>query len=173
MTRIKPKQKALIATLFFTAFGLTGFALNAAEWQTTLPLFIFYLILVFNTYFSVGLFSSIIPTNNTLQKVIDLFLLIIYTTLAFSVSNPMQFIYSCSLLFIVASAKYVFLIGLVEQPKLLKRKILVDLSGVLACLFAFGGVITGHRTLSLWSLTLVFAFANTLLFSIWPLYHLD
>jgi hypothetical protein len=173
MNGVEPKTKALIATVFFTAVGVLALLVGTLNWQKTLPMAIFYAILVLNTYYSVKLFSGIVPSKNSIQKIFDAILVLLYVLLAVCMSSPYYFAFSALLLFITATAKYAFLLGVVSQPKLLKRKILVDLLGVLACALALGGMSFGFEMQSVWVLTVAFAVANILLFFVWPLYHLD
>jgi hypothetical protein len=135
---------------------------------------IFYFTLIFNTYFSIKLFSGLVSFDDTLQNIVDAVLFFIYLSLAISFGNISHFILTVTLLFIVASAKYSLMLFVVEQPKLLKRKILVDISGIAMCFLSlFGIILSGNETYSAWVLAVVFVLSNVVLFTVYPLYRLD
>ena len=126
-----------------------------------------------NTYVSIRFFSSIIKKGDRVQIVLDAVLFAIYLALAFNLNNRIFFTFWALLIYIVAAAKYALLLGTVPHPRLLKRKILVDISGIMMCALALIGILTGHGTLSLWLMAVVFFIANILFFFVWPLYKSD
>lgn len=173
MFKINPPTKALIITMVFVIIGLfSGFYL-ISDWQKSWPLVIFYLALVINTYFSIKLFSSITTSRMIAQDVTDVLLFVIYVAMALNMNSRSLFVYLTLLLFIVAAIKYSFLLRIINHPKLLKRKILVDLSGVLGSALVLGGIMAGYETLSIWIFSGGFVASNLLLFFVWPLYHPD
>ncbi|MEO8638205.1 MAG: hypothetical protein ABI430_04890 [Candidatus Taylorbacteria bacterium] len=173
MTIFDPKPKALIASTFFFLAGLYSWIFLVSDHRAGLPLFIFYITIVVNTFFSLVLFSSIIPRENVTQKILDGLLIVCYLLLAQGMRDPASFLFFDTLLFIFATAKYAFLLGVVNHPRLLKRKILADLSGVCAGVLAFGGLVAGYSYVATWALAIVFVIANFILFFIFPLYRLD
>jgi hypothetical protein len=76
-------------------------------------------------------------------------------------------------MFIVATIKYACLLNKIPQPKLLKRKIIIDLVGVSGCALILGGILAGYTELSLWTLAVSFLIANFFLLIVWPMYRLD
>src|SRR3989338_2228990 len=160
-------------TLLFTGIGVFSCVYLVRDWQVSLPLVLYYAILLWNTYFSIRLFSQITPPRDVAQIVSDILLLLLYMLTAVSFWSVSRFLFFSLLLFIVATLKYASLLSIVQHPKLLKRKIRVDLLGVLAHALAFGGAVAGFPSLSAWSLAVVFIIANVILFSVYPLYQLD
>jgi len=171
MARLNPKTKAWIVTGVFFLAGAYAWT-RMPDWRTALPFGIFYATIVFNTYFSVKLFSSITDPKNGAQIFMDAILVVLYAYLAWSMGDALHFAFAGALLFLAATAKYALLLGLTEQSKLLKKKILVDTSGTTLFVLALYGVIAGYPVQSIWALAIVFVVANVILFSVWPLYRL-
>lgn len=136
-----------------------------------LPHAIFFIALFFNTALSVRFFMPLIPRTAS-QWIIDAILLIIYGALALSLSDPLWFPFLATCLFIVATAKYVLLLGTIPYPQTLTRKILIDLLGTVACAAAWGTALLGYPLESAWALATIFAFANLYLLFINPMYRL-
>ena len=168
-----PSTKALTISIVLGVPGISLWIYRLEDFYTTLPLFIFYCVLVFNTYFSIKLFSQIIPGDNVLQKIMDAILIILYVLLALNIHSIIWFVLVDTLLFIMAAAKYAFLLNHTDHPLLLKRKILIDLLGILLSTLTLVGIISGYETVSVWLFAMVFLIANILLLSVWPMYRLD
>lgn len=166
-------KKASLGTASFSLFALSSWLFVVGDKLSALPLLLFYAALMVHTYFSVRLFSSLVPRENILQIFFDALLFLINTGMAFSFGNPLLFLFLNLLLFIVAPLKYSFLLGLVNQPKLLKRKIIVDLAGALAAALSLGGFLAGYEPQAAWGLAIVFYLASIFLFFVRPLYALD
>ncbi len=159
---------------FLSIIGIISFANSLSVLKVSLPLFIFYIILMINTYFSIKLFLAIIPTHIFEQKIMDTLLIIVYILLALSFKHALLFSYVVTLLFIFATLKYALFVKHNDKhPRLLRRKIVVDILGILLSLLTLGGILLGYETYSLWFLTIVFLFANIVIFFITPLYRLD
>lgn len=173
ISRDMSRKKALWAFFCFGGIGIAGWLLAVPDWRMSLPLGIFYAILVVNTYFSVRLFARITPRDNKTQILFDTVLTILFIGVAASMGDVILFTFINLLLFIAAVAKYAFLLGMIPHPRLLRRKILVELSGVAACTLAFGGAVLGYPLISAWTLTIAFLAANIFLFFVKPLYRLD
>ena len=169
---ISPERKALIVSVCFTVIGVVAWHYQVTDWQAALPLAIFYVTLLCNTFFSVKLFSSITPSSH-LQNTMDALLVFTYLGVAWNLGNPLLFVFFALLLFIVAPAKYAFLLNITEHPHLMKRKIIVDLSGTLACALTLGALVLGYSEVSAWGLAIIFVIANIYLFFVRPLYRLD
>ncbi len=170
---VTPKVKAFVATVGFTLVGLCAWQFFIFDYIRALPLAIFYVTIVINTYFSIKLFAEIIPKENAGQKLLDTVLAFLYVGMALEMGDPKAFVFMALLLFIVAAAKYAFLLGIVHHPKLLKRKIIVDTSGVFACALALGGILAGFPKESAWAFAIVFVIVNLILFFVHPLYRFD
>ena len=170
---VTPKQKAMVVTTIFSLLGILECFRLTSNWQIYLPLILFYITITINMYHSVVLFSGITPKEMKTQHMLDGLLIISYLGLAFNFNHPINFIFSDLMLFIIASAKYAFLLHKVHHPILLKRKILIDILGTLWAALALGTILLGYAMLSVWGLALGFIFVNILLFFVWPLYKLD
>ena len=157
----------------FLVAGILSSIYRVSDWGSSLPLVIFYFVLVFNTFFSIRLFSQISPRGEKSQFVIDGILFIAYLFLALNLNSLEGFLIFGLILFIMATIKYAFLLNITSHEGLMKRKIIVDLLGVLAFALALGGVELGFPRTSSWLLAVVFTIANVLLFSVFPLYRLD
>jgi hypothetical protein len=167
------KIKAILTTIVFASLGVVSSIYLISNWSESLPLVIFYFILIVNTFFSIKLFSAITPDGVLSQAIMDIFLFFIYLALLISINSQLLFVFFTLLLFILAIMKYTLLLGIVDHPKLLKRKILIDLSGALGSALVLGGILFGDTILSTWIFTGGFAFANVLLFFVWPMYRPD
>lgn len=137
------------------------------------PLSIFYAILVINTYFSIWLFAHIASRKDTRNNLLDIVLGLFYVAMAFSLKVPVRFVFFDLLLFIIATMKYSFLLGIVEHSAVVRKKILADILGILLCTLVLGGSIVGYPLYSSWALCAVFAVANIFIFFVRPLYKLD
>ncbi len=166
------KNKAFLLTL-----GLTIWTIIVIYVLHIRPLFssmlFFHLLLLLNTYFSVRIFDTITPKNNWGQNFWDILLLscLIYLPLAFN--SSLIFIFVNTLLFVIATLKYIFLIPLVGFSKLFFKKIRIDTLGTLLCMACMAGVIFGFDYLSfnLWAIT--FFLANIYVLWYKPLYKLE
>ncbi len=157
-----------VAWRFFVPDTATG-AIPA----TALPLFIFYITIVINTFFSVQLFTQIIPKEDLTQKCFDVALVLVYLWMAYAMKNVLLFAFVDTLLFIIAAGKYTGLLRVVNHPILLKRKIIIDLIGALAGLLAIGGIVLGYPLETAWALAASKVVANIALLYFWPMYRLD
>lgn len=174
MINISPVKKARITSLIFALAGILSYVYFVSDLKYSLPLLVFYFTLVFNTYFSIKLFSGLVAFNDTLQNIVDAILFFIYLSLAISFGNISHFILTVTLLFIVASVKYSLMLFVMEQPKLLKRKILVDIGGIAMCFLSLSWVmLSGNEIYGTWALAVVFVLSNVVLFTVYPLYRLD
>ncbi len=168
----KAGLKTWSAITGFALAGVLGWVLGVKDQHEALPLALFYAVLVLNTFFCVRLLEKNIPRDNVGQKIFDTLLVLAYFASGLSLGNTSVFLFSSLLLFIIATAKYVFLLDVIDQPKFLKRKIAIDLSGVMALALAFGGVFFGVPY-STWALAVVFGLANMLFLTTHPMYRLD
>ncbi len=135
----------------------------------TAPL-LFYILLLINSFFSIKFFLKIIP-RNTFQNIIDVILIIFYILIALNLGNGIFFTLYLAMFFALAVLKYTRLLNLVNQPKLLRRKITANTLGILLALAAYFGILNGYETVSLWAMTIVFAVANVYYLFVKPLYR--
>ena len=172
MKRISPSQKSLIACLLFIIFGLVGWFLSTSNTMHSLPLLLYYAVLVFNTFFSIRAFSAITPRNSA-QTAFDMVLVGIYCALAFSFASTVYFALFSALLFLVAVAKYVHLRKLIASSTLLERKIRIDVLGALLSVATLCIAVAGWPLGAAWILCIVFALASVYLLLINPMYRVD
>lgn len=162
--------KSLIASIIFLLAGLLSSIFFVSNWQTSLPNFIFYIILIINTYFSVSLFSNLIPANNIQQKFFDLLIFFIYLALAININGTTFFAFFGALLFTTSVIKYNRLLMEINYTSLLKRKMFLNTLGALGFLLVLGSSLIGYGVSAMWMLTLAFFIINLYLFFIKPLY---
>jgi hypothetical protein len=138
-----------------------------------LSILFFYILLVTNTFFSIRIFATITPTDNWGQKFWDALLFFCLVSLPLSFSSPVWFVFINTLLFIIATLKYIFLIPLVGFTKLLHKKIRIDTLGILLCLTCLAGVMINitYTALNIWVIT--FFIANNYVLWYKPLYKLE
>lgn len=170
---ISPRAQAIGATAFFSAVGIASWFFAVHDKAASLPLAIFYAALMVNTYYSVRLFSAIIPEGNARQHGIDAVLVVLYIALALAMGDAALFIVIDILFFIAAVIKYSFLLKVIAQPQLLRRKIRINALGVFGGVVALGGIFIGYPLLSAWILSVSFCIANILLLFVWPMYRAD
>lgn len=167
-----PTAFSAIITSFFAFIGVISVMYYWPLSPDSIPLVLFYSTLVINTYFSIRLFSSIIPEDNLLQRYWDILLVVLYINVAFSLNYIIRFEIAVLLLFIAASAKYVFLLDVIPYPKLLKRKILIDVLGTAFTAMTVAGVVFFNAYISAWIFTFLFILANILFLMVKPMYRL-
>ncbi|OGF61135.1 hypothetical protein A2662_03205 [Candidatus Giovannonibacteria bacterium RIFCSPHIGHO2_01_FULL_45_33] len=167
---LKPKRKAAYATMLFVTFATIFYFFRLDSLTQSAPLFLFYFVLIINTYFSIRLFSSITPHVIMSQHAIDVFLVIIMSVLAYYLNNPTKFIVWVLFLFIFATIKYAILLGKIPHLLLLRKKILVDLSGAAASAITLYFTLTSNVMASVWIYTVCFIIANIYLTLVNPLY---
>ncbi|HYF12680.1 MAG TPA: hypothetical protein VD928_00035 [Candidatus Paceibacterota bacterium] len=171
VNRISPAIKALLIVVIFGVAGFFGWYTSDEEGKWALPFVIFYGVLTLNSFFSIRFFSSITPPEDLFQRSIDAILVFLYLLLAYVIYEPDYFFPIALLLFIVATSKYVFLIGKIPYPKTLERKITIDSLGILLCVFVLSIAIMGYPNFAAWTLAIVFGLANVYLLLIDPMYE--
>lgn len=166
------QNRAIAATI---VLGIIAFiSLNSIiDLAKSWPLVVFYAALLTNTYFSVRSFASITPKEHLGQQLIDAALVACMLLLVLNFNSILNFTILATLLFIVATLKYVFLTRLAGYSKLLYMKIRIDTLGILFCFLAVIGTLWGYgRQVSvIWSI--VFILAN--IYVLWwkPHYRLE
>jgi hypothetical protein len=162
----------LKACVFVVLFSIIGVVMVYRNFNlAALPLVLFYVVLMVNTYFSIEFFSKIIPLKRPDQKIIDLLLVFSYLALILSMGNEIWYLLFAIMLFVVATLKYVCLLGVVDL-KILKKKLIVNIFAIVACILAFGGYLIDWGMI-IWIWGLMFLFANVYLLIIKPMYKFD
>jgi hypothetical protein len=166
------RNRAIAVTVAFGAIALIS--LNSIiDWSRSWPLIVFYVTLLTNTYFSVRSFASITPKEHLGQQFIDVMLVICMFLMVLNFNSILNFTILATLLFIVATLKYIFLTQLAGYSKLLYMKIRIDTLGILFCFLAVIGTLWGYgRQISVaWSA--VFILANLYVLWLKPHYLLE
>ena len=136
-----------------------------------LPELLFYILLLAHTFLSISLFARI-ETRSPDQYLIDALLVVSYLGLALSLGSPLAFFYCTLALFIFAPIKYAVLLGKNSHSRLLRRKILVDLSGTVLAAATLGIALLGGPMIAAWTLLIFFALASVRYLYTHPLYRL-
>lgn len=165
-------RRATFFTLIATFAGVLGGFLFIYDWRESLPLAIFYALLVINTYPSVRLFSSLIPLDHGKHALADISLAGLYFFLAASLGNPQQFALCGLVLFMVAAGKYSLMFYDIPHQHLLERKVRVDLLGALMCACVLAAMNAGWILSAAWVMAVVFALANVYVLALKPIYRL-
>ena len=169
---IYARRRAVAVTVVFGIIFLIS--LNSiVDWTVSWPLVVFYAALLTNTYFSVRSFASITPKEHLGQQLIDAALAACMFLMVLNFNSVLNFTTLATLLFIVATLKYVLLTRLAGYSKLLYMKIRIDTLGILFCFLAVLGTLSGYgsQTSIIWSV--VFVLAN--FYVLWwkPHYRLE
>jgi hypothetical protein len=167
-----PKRRALFATLIFTVAGVIAWPLFVYEWQISLPLMIFYALLVVNAYPSVQLFSSIVPQEDGRHALVDIILALSYLFIAASIGQPQQFALCSLVMFLIAAGKYTLMLYEYPHPHLLQRKIRADLLGALLCAGILAFMNLGFVYYAAWGMAVLFAAASVYVLALNPLYRI-
>jgi len=165
------RRKSLAAAVLFIVIGLI-MIWRITSWTISLPLLIFYITLVINTYYCLRSFAVLVPRRNLQQQLVDLVLGVIYLILAASLGDQLLFVYTATILFAVATLKYILLLSLIGYSAFLRRKIFIDSLGIIACLLTLGGVLLGYGMLASWFWVGIFVLANIHLLFIKPMYNI-
>lgn len=168
----RARRKAAGFTAIFVVLGVVAAVVMVSDTVAALPLELFYTVLLVNTYFSIRCFSAIIPRGNRRQQIVDVTLVALYVMLPASFGSTLWFMVFTLLLFVVATFKYILLLEIMAQRQLLRKKIMADGVGTVACLVVLGGVLAGYPLLATYLWLAVFIIANIYLLIINPLYRL-
>lgn len=166
MTRKYPRRDAIAVTSIFAGFGVIGWLIgNASVFAIAL-----YLLLLVHTYFSMDCFFRLIDPRDRKQQAVDALLVLCYLALALSFFDIRQFLFAWAVLFCVSAMKYALLIGTLHQPRLLRRKIIANVSALLlAVVAALGSVLINPLV----PMLVLFASASGYYFFVNPLYAAD
>ncbi|MDO8664775.1 MAG: hypothetical protein Q7K44_04510 [Candidatus Liptonbacteria bacterium] len=170
---IYARRRAAATTMAFGILGIVTLNSTVLDWAESWPLVVFYAALLTNTYFSVCSFASITPKRHMGQHLIDAILAACMALLAFNFNSILNFTIISTLLFIIATLKYIFLVKIAGYSKLLYMKIRIDTLGILFCFLAVIGTLLGYgqQISVIWSI--VFVLAN--IYVLWwePHYRLE
>ena len=158
--------------MVFALAGVAGWFLLVTDSRESLPLVIFYTLLVINAYPSIRLFAGIVPQDNGQHALADIIIFISYLFVAASLGQPLQFALCALVLFIIAAGKYALMLHEIPYPELLQRKLRADLLGAGLCAIALVVMLLGHILEGAWILATVFALSNVYILGIKPLYRL-
>jgi hypothetical protein len=165
-------RKAVFFTLLAVTMGLVGTFVFVTDWSVSLPLVIFYVILVINTYPSVRLFSSLIPIDDGKHALADFLLGGLFLFLPMTFGDPIQFTLCALVLFLGATGKYSLMLDELPHQRLLTRKIRIELLGVLMCASVLALMNFGFVLSAAWALAIIFAIANVYVLVLRPLYKI-
>ncbi len=143
------------------------------NWLVSLPLIIFYLTLLINTFFSVKFFAGIVKRFDIMNIFIDISLVFIYGLLALALKDQKMFLALACLMFAVATLKYVSM--LVQKryaiySKTLRRKIILDITGFFYSVLFYFLIPYLSLATAVWIWTIGFVIANVYLLKIKPFY---
>jgi hypothetical protein len=166
----KLDRRAFAAVALFFCVWLVGWIVLVSDVRRALPLGIFYLMLLINTYFSIRWFAGIVPPRK-LFFAIDAVISLFYLSLALSMNSPLAFMILALGIFVVAEVKY--LVAWVGRPNIgvLKRKIIIDGLGVCLCGAGLLGVILGYWQVADVAVATIFVAANFYLLVLRPMYR--
>jgi hypothetical protein len=171
MSAPTPKGRAVGATLIFVAFGVLGAILARHSLAIAWPPMLFYAMLVWNDYYSIKHFSTIIPPNKISQVFIDIILVILHFISVFFFGNPFLFTIAMTVLFILAVLKYAGDLPSVKNSRALFRKVKIDALGALISALALAGMFMGYPWQSTIVWTGIFVCASAYVIIINPLYQ--
>ncbi len=166
------RNRALAVTAVFGVIAVISLS-SVVDWGKSWPLVLFYGTILLNTYFSVRSFASITPKEHLGQQIIDAVLVLCLFLMVMNFNSVLNFIIWTTLLFIVATLKYIFLARLAGYSKLIYMKIRIDALGILFCFLALIGALWGYgRQVSvIWAIT--FVLANIYVLKLNPHYLLE
>lgn len=173
MRGVTPTNKAFVAVLVFALALIAGVLTHLPITQTMIPLLIFHGLLLINTFLSVRCFSAIIPPHNTTQNILDDILAGIYLAVPFALGNSLLFVFGITVLFIIATIKYIFLWNTLPHSRLLRRKLTVEAMGVVLCATTLMSIWLGYELMATSVWAGIFLIANIYLINISPLYQVD
>jgi hypothetical protein len=166
------KRRAIFATVVFSIAGIVAWPLFVYDWHVSLPLAIFYALLVINAYPSVRLFSSIVPQDDGKHALADIILALSYLFIAASIGQPQQFTLCTLVMFLIAAGKYTLMLYDIPHTNLIQRKIRIDLLGALLCAVILAAMNFGWILSAAWTFAALFTLASIYILLLRPLYKL-
>ena len=168
---LSPSFKALVVSLFFLV--LASYRSVISGLTPPLALTLFYTVLCLNTYYSIKVFAALTNPWSISQNIIDVLLVIIYSTLAWYLADVSAALTLTVVLFGFAFIKYVILPPTFPSPQLLFRKKIIDGLGFIGALIIWFCVIVLHIKEAVWVWTAGFILVNIYILWLKPLYVKD
>ena len=138
--------------------------------STLLPTALLFDLILLNTFFSIRMFASVTSPRDHMQNTVDLGLMLLYVWMTTAIGDARLFACACTVMFALATYKYVLLLGCIPHRKLLRHKIQIDIIGTLGAFIALLGITFVDASLSLWAWVVLFALAKIDIFILRPLY---
>jgi|GEM_PF-6040827 len=155
------------------AQGIVAFVLRGQYTNVTVCGFVFFLLLMLNTYVSLSFTDSVYRVRCLSDGVINLPLVAAYLALPWLVHKPFWFFLVLGAFFCIAMMRYANWITLVDGAFFLRRKIFANgLAGTLSLVAAAAShILESHTAAIMLIATIIFAYAN--IHTLWldPLYR--
>jgi len=133
---------------------------------------VFYLLLLLNTYFSMTFTEAAFRVRCPSDVAISLLLVALFIALPWTMDRATWFYLAMTLFFCAAVAKYTNWLTRVDASFFLRRKILINTSGIVLNFLATAGTIfTGEERLVVLTATVLYAYGNLHTLVIDPLYR--
>ena len=163
-------RRTIIGVALFGLFGLFAVTMLIHDWTAALPLVLTYAVLVYDTFFSLRYFTAITPTMDRTQKLFDYALILSYGAIALNLNNPLGFMASMSVMFLIASGKYIFLRKKIGPSEIIFRKIRIDIFGAIGYGLCTVPIFFGWIWQASWALFIGYVLANVQILWHHPLY---
>ncbi len=119
----------------------------------TIPIVINFVAVLISGMFYEKLVGLITPKRNVAVHIgVSLLIFALYISLALTLSNPQLFTYLLGVFFLVANMNYMTMLNLVEDPEILKRKILLDQIGTFGVFLSYFLIVSGYPLIGEWTL---------------------
>lgn len=164
-----PLFKAVVVSLFFATAGVIGYLWYPGHGLPILG--VFYATLTVNTFVSMLFYANLFPSLSPLEWACELLLVALYVALAGALNAIPLFEAIALTMFVVATLKYTHLLRRGEHLPTLKKKITIDLLGILLCTLCLIAALCGFALQSAYILTVTFVLANIYLLIVSPMYR--
>lgn len=137
---------------------------------TLLPIALLFDLILLNTFFSIRMFASVTSPRDHMQNTVDLGLMLLYVWMTTAIGDARLFASACTLMFALATYKYLLLLGHIPHRRLLRHKIQIDAIGTVGAFVALLGISFCSPILFLWLWAIGFAIMQIDIFVLRPLY---
>lgn len=168
IVRFALKKETLFCACM-TALTVGAAMRESVDADALLPMLIVHSCILINTYFSVRLFADIQP-RGYVQGTMDTLLGALYLWMTFSLGNPIMYAASVTVMFAVATLKYVLMMGKIPHPELLIHKVKVDILGMVGSASPLVLFFLGYEVQLLWAWAIGFLAIQADIFFFNPLY---
>ncbi len=171
--KLAQHQAVQVASLAVTILGGTAiWSIHAGirDWSVSAPLVVFFCILTINTFFSIRYFHPFEPARSRSQWLINSILIFLYLLLETSFNDPLRYTIILTILFAIATVKYLALRKTLGTDTTIERKIRVDSYATLVGVVAVIGMFIGVQWVISWTLAIGNIVANIYLLWANPLY---